>query len=296
MGIFIEDEIIDRHRREGVRRGRVVMRVSHHQRSVRASDGDQVNARVDMLALLGFQPYAQRLRGRQFRIAKIADHPEVGHDGGQALVEALRAQAQHMELAAGQAVLRQGVGVQGREIVARADDDRLSLDRPAARLELRRRCCLDRGLAQKGHLEALAEPSGELGDRLARFDARLMRAIERARKFVRPQTRAVVFQFARLDETAPGAHVRLQEGLDHRARLRAASNREQAALDDWDLRGIGDLEPDLDRSLRAPPAFAALLAGDRDEAEVADRSAVGLRVPVDHKNALSAPGGGERMG
>src|SRR5580704_5079082 len=93
-----------------------------------------------------------------------------------------------------------------------------------------------------------------------------------------------------------GAHVRLQESLDHGARLGAPRNREQAALDDWDLRGIGDLEPDLDRSLRAPPAFAALLAGHRDEAEVADRSAVGLRVTVDHKNALSAPGGCERMG
>ena len=41
---------------------------------------------------------------------------------------------------------------------------------------------------------------------------------------------------------------------------------------------------------------ARLLAGDRDEAEVPDRSAVGLRVPVDHDDALSPPGCGERMG
>jgi hypothetical protein len=136
---------------------------------------------------------------------------------------------------------------------------------------------------------------GELGDRLARFDARFVRAIERGSEFVRPQTWAKVFQLARLDETAFGAHVRLQESFNHRARFRAASNREQTALDDWDLRGVGDLEPDLDRSLRAPPACSRLLAGHRDEAEVPDRSAVGLRVPVDHDDALTTAGGGERM-
>ena len=58
----------------------------------------------------------------------------------------------------------------------------------------------------------------------------------------------------------------------------------------------GDLEPDLDRSLGAPPAVARLLAGDGDEAEIPDRSAIGLRVPVDHDDPLSPPGGGERMG
>ena len=144
--------------------------------------------------------------------------------------------------------------MQGREVVARADDDRLGLDRPAAGLEPGRRCGVDRGLAQEGHLEALAEPGGESRDRLARFDARLVRAVERARELVRPQTRAVVVQFTRLDETAFRAHVRLQEGLEDRARLGAARDREQAALEDRNLRGLGDFEPDLDRALRAPPA------------------------------------------
>jgi hypothetical protein len=39
-----------------------------------------------------------------------------------------------------------------------------------------------------------------------------------------------------------------------------------------------------------------LLAGDGDKAEVSNRSAVGLRVPVDDNDALSTPRGGERMG
>src|ERR1700733_10210190 len=71
---------------------------------------------------------------------------------------------------------------------------------------------VDRGLAQKGHLEVLTQPSGELGDRLARFDARLGGAIERAGELVGQQTRAIVVQFTRLDETAFRAHARLQEG------------------------------------------------------------------------------------
>jgi hypothetical protein len=39
-----------------------------------------------------------------------------------------------------------------------------------------------------------------------------------------------------------------------------------------------------------------LLAGDRDEAEVPDRSAIGLGIPVDDNDAFSQPGGGQRMG
>lgn len=66
MGIFVEDEIIDRRGRERVGRGRIVMRVSDDQRSIRAANGDQMNARGDLLALLGLKLCAQRLRSRQF--------------------------------------------------------------------------------------------------------------------------------------------------------------------------------------------------------------------------------------
>jgi hypothetical protein len=93
-----------------------------------------------------------------------------------------------MEFATGEAILRQAVGVQGREVVARADDDRLSLDWPPAGLDLGRGCGVDRGLAQKGYLEALVEPGGKLGARLARFNARFVGAIERPGEFARSQT------------------------------------------------------------------------------------------------------------
>ena len=54
--------------------------------------------------------------------------------------------------------------------------------------------------------------------------------------------------------------------------------------------GGGDLGPHLARSLGPPPASPSLLAGHRDEAEVPHRSAVGLRVAVDHHHPLSPPG------
>jgi hypothetical protein len=122
-----------------------------------------------------------------------------------------------------------------------------------------------------------------------------MRTIERAHEFVRPQPRAVVVELAWLDETAFGAHVGFEERLEDPPRLGAAGDHQQAALEDRDLRGLCDLDPDLERTLRAPPAIPRLLAGHSDEAEVPDRRAVGLRVPVDHNDALCAPGGSERV-
>jgi hypothetical protein len=199
-------------------------------------------------------------------------------------------------MGAGEAVLRQALGVQRREVVARADDDRLGLDGPAAGLEPGRSGGAHRRLAQEGHAETLGEPGGELRDRVARFDARLVGAVERAREFARPQAHAEAGELARLYETALGPHIRFKERLDHCARFGAPRDHEQAALDDRDFRGVGDLDPDFQRSLGAPPAVAGLLSGDSDEAEVPDRGAVGLSVPVDHDDPLSAPGGCQGMG
>ena len=70
-------------------------------------------------------------------------------------------------------------------------------------------------------------------------------------------------------------------------RLRPARDHGQAAMLDPDAGRRRHLDPDVARAHGAPPALAALLAGDGDEAEIADRGAVGLRVAVDHHDALS---------
>jgi hypothetical protein len=57
-----------------------------------------------------------------------------------------------------------------------------------------------------------------------------------------------------------------------------------------------DLCPDIPASARAGPAFARLLSRNRDEAEIPDRGAIGLRVGIEHQDPLAPPRGGQRMG
>ena len=64
------------------------------------------------VALLGREPRLQRAGRRQLGIAEIAHEAEVRHDRRQPRVEALGLQAQHVQLAAGEAVGGDAVGVQ----------------------------------------------------------------------------------------------------------------------------------------------------------------------------------------
>ena len=69
---------------------------------------------------------------------------------------------------------------------------------------------------------------------------------------------------------------------------------EQALVLDRDAGLRRDLDPDVARPHRPAPAFAGLLAGDGDEAEIADRGA-DARLAVDHGHPSRA-GRGQRMG
>ena len=105
-----------------------------------------------------------------------------------------------------------------------------------------------------------------------------------------------VAKLAAREELASRAHLARGERLQHGERLGPPGGDKQAALHDLDSRLRGDLRPHVARAHRAAPAIARLLTGDGDEAEVADRGAVGLRVAVDHHHFLAAPRRGERMG
>jgi hypothetical protein len=59
---------------------------------------------------------------------------------------------------------------------------------------------------------------------------------------------------------------------------------------------VGYLRPDVACAPSAAPHLTPGLAGDGDEAEVADRRAVGLGVAVDHHDALAASGRREGAG
>ena len=70
---------------------------------------------------------------------------------------------------------------------------------------------------------------------------------------------------------------------------RAATTR--PAMLDARCRPAGATSAQTSRErMRPPPALAALLAGDGDEAEIADRGAVRLRVAVDHDDPAARAG------
>ncbi len=162
------------------------------------------------------------------------------------------------------------------EIVAGADDDRLGFDRPAARLQPRRRGGAHRRLAQEYDAVPLGEPGGELRDR-RRATPRATRAANRARRRIRrPQALAITADLARPQQPALRRPSRSPRNASSTA---SASGRRaiisKPALDDVDTGLRRDLGPHVARAHRAPPAIARLLAGDGDEAEIAHRGAVG---------------------
>ncbi len=92
------------------------------------------------------------------------------------------------------------------------------------------------------------------------------------------------------------AHFGPQERLGDHDRFRVAQGDDQAALFHRDP-GLGrDSGPDVARSPGQGPALAALLARNGDEAEIADRRAVGAGIAVDDHDALARLGRGEGVG
>ena len=160
----------------------IMVGIADHQRAVGAAHDDQMDAVAQMLALLGKQPLLQRRRRRPLGIAEIADHAEIGHDRRQPRVEALRREPHHVQLAARQPVLRDALGMKRAEIVARTNDDGAGRNAAAAGFEPPRLGAVDDGLAQERHAVALGKKRRQLRNGLARFDADLVRAVERGRK------------------------------------------------------------------------------------------------------------------
>ena len=71
---------------------------------------------------------------------------------------------------------------------------------------------------------------------------------------------------------------------------------DEAALEDGDTGRRRDVLPDVAGPSGLLPAVTGLLPGHRDEAEIAHRGSVGLRVAVEDDNPLAAPGRRHGMG
>ena len=144
----------------------------------------------------------------------------------------------------------------------------------------------------------LGQPAGERRNRVAELDPELVRAPEHRRAV--PSARSIgqrVGRLARRQQLAVLAHLGGAGTPPARPPPRGAAppGRGRDAR-----RGCPPPAPPRPRrrasASRAASMSPALLPGDGDEAEIADRGAVGLRVAVDHHHALAQPRGGQRMG
>ncbi len=181
------------------------------------------------------------------------------------------------------------------EVVARADDHLAGADRAAAGLDQRRFDCLHCGLAAKFDPVMRREPGGEAWDRLLRFHPQFVRAPQPACKASGIELRLAFGQPGGRQQFAALAHLGLQEGVDHGKRLWSARSDGHATMNDIDAGRFGQFQPYIPRAHRAPPDRSALLAANDNEAEIADRGAIGLRVAVDHDNPETQAARRKRM-
>jgi hypothetical protein len=94
-----------------------------------------------------------------------------------------------------------------------------------------------------------------------------------------------------IQQIAARRHLGLQEGLGHGDGLGPAQGQQQARMLHRHVGPRGDLRPDVAGAAGQAPTLAPGLAGDGDEAEIADRRADRPRVALNHDNALADAGG-----
>ncbi len=205
-------------------------------------------------------------------------------------------EAQHLQLAPRHAGVGERIGEQCRQIVAGADDDRPGADGPGRRLDPARADRMDGDLAAEDDAVMAGQPRGERRDRAARIDPQVDRAPQCPRQRRRGQWPDPRRRRRGVEPRAPRRHVGVEERLQHRRRFGPLRDDGEPGMFDRDPRRGGDFGPDVARPPRPRPHLARFLTGDGDEAEVADRRAVGLRIAVDDDAAQAAARRGERMG
>ena len=264
------------------------MRVAHHQRAVRALHDDQVNAVAQALRLFHLELCTQALGLGQGRIAFVAHHAQVAHDGTAEPEPGLWLHAQHLQLA----LLHTALGPYGSEQVTRrrVGADGYPLGAVVALCGAHaRRVDLHHGLAESEvHALRLCQPCGQPGDGGARLHAQLVRAVEHRLQAVGLECGVALLGFAGRQQLAARAHVGLHEGFQHRMRRGAACGEPEAGVEHVDTGLLGDVFPDVSGAQGACPVRAGALPGHGDEAEVANRCAHAFGVAFQHQD-LEAP-------
>ncbi len=99
----------------------------------------------------------------------------------------VQSHAHHVKLAAHEPVLGEALTVQGREVVAGADHDRLGVDGPSTGLQTRRGRGVHSRQPQEGDAVPLGEVGGQMRDRVAQLNSHLTRTVEGPRELLRLQ-------------------------------------------------------------------------------------------------------------
>ena len=124
-------------------------------------------------------------------------------------------------------------------------------------------------------------------DRRAGFHAQIVRAPQRALR-VRRLRQARQHPGA-IEQRTAFAHLGLQERFGDAQRFGPPHDEQKTRLLDRDAGLRRNIRPDVAGAPRALPSFAARLARDGDEAEIADRGAVGAAVALDDDDAFAQP-------
>ena len=139
------------------------------------------------------------------------------------------------------------------------------------------------------------EPSDQLGQCRARFDAKFVRAGERPDRVV-PRDLGVKRAEPRgVKPMAAVPHLGVQERLNDIDRLWAADGQEKARLFHRDPCLRRHLGPDVACPPRQRPVLSTRLPGDRDESEISDGCAVCAGIAVNHDHAFPGFCGGQGM-
>ncbi len=123
-----------------------------------------------------------------------------------------------------------------------------------------------------------------------------MRARQHGLQIVGAQHRETAARLKRAQKLATLAHLGAAERLEHRRGFRPSHRDRKSGMFDPDARGRGHFGPDLPRPHRPLPALAALLPGDGDETEIADRGAVRPCIALDDHDPQAAAHARKRVG
>ena len=262
---------------------------------------DEVNAVGQVRRLFGGKTRMQRRQVTPL-VAAIAHQSEIAHQR-RGVTRTGVGQAQHVQLAQGNAAPGHHVRVQRDKIRTGADHDMPRADRatrpgairPGAirHLDHARRHRPYRATTQKSHA-ARRQPGGQLRNGVAAFHPQLVRRMQRAAQ-TGGQHGCGIAQRGPVQQPAASAHRPRGEIRKHIHRLGPARQHQQAALVDGDAGQGRDLRPNVACAASTAPGDARLLAGHRDEAEIAHRCPGGARFAVDDSHGQAPPHRGKGM-